>query len=113
MVMHPGELDPDARRIAEDALSENPVQSTSALAASAQAVCIFRQLERALEAVGSSLPEVLKISVHLRDMRDFAAVQAVARRVFGDSPPALALMAVDDLPLPEARLQIEAFAAAT
>jgi enamine deaminase RidA (YjgF/YER057c/UK114 family) len=113
MVLHPNELDAEDRSVAEDALREHAPQSTSEVVAAAQAVSVFGQLERALKATGSSLAETLKISVHLREMRDFTVVGAVARRIFGDNPPALAVMAVDDLPLPQARLQVEAFAAAS
>jgi enamine deaminase RidA (YjgF/YER057c/UK114 family) len=111
MVLRASDLGVEDQRIVEAVLREKAHGSSSEVAAAAQAMSIFRQLGRTLEAAGSSLSETLKIIVHLREMRDFPVVEAVAKRAFGDKPPALAVMAVEDLPLPKARLQVEAFAA--
>jgi enamine deaminase RidA (YjgF/YER057c/UK114 family) len=112
IVLTPGDLAAADRATAERALAAHPPLSASEVAAAAQAASIFRQLDSVLASLGSSLADTLKITVHLREMRDFPVVQEVARMFFADNPPALAVVAVNDLPLPEERLQVEAVAAA-
>ncbi len=41
-----------------------------------------------LEAAGSSLQEVVKVTVYLKDMKDFKRMDAAYSRVFGESRPA-------------------------
>ena len=45
-------------------------------------------LKYVLEAAGTSLENALKTTVYLRDMADFAAVNAVYSEFFGANPPA-------------------------
>jgi 2-iminobutanoate/2-iminopropanoate deaminase len=51
-----------------------------------------------LEAAGSSLDAVVKTTVFLRDMNDFAAMNAVYGEFFGTNPPARSTIAVAGLP---------------
>ena len=63
-----------------------------------------------LEGCGSSLADVVKTTVFLTDVQDFAAMNAVYAEVFGDSKPARTTIAVAALPLPGAKVEIEAIA---
>jgi enamine deaminase RidA (YjgF/YER057c/UK114 family) len=86
------------------------VQTHQQLAAAAQTQCILEQLGLVLESLDSALSSLLKITVYLRDFTDFPFVRRVLLGALGDDPPAITALAVHDLPLKEARLQIEAVA---
>ena len=62
-----------------------------------------------LEAGGSGLVQVVKTTVFLVDMADFAAMNEVYARAFGDHRPARSTVAVAALPR-GARVEIEAVA---
>ena len=67
--------------------------------AATQADGAIRNLQAVLEAAGSSLDKVLKCTVFIVDMGEFAAVNEVYGRYFsGDSPPARATVEVSGLP---------------
>lgn len=77
---------------------------------------VAEQTRRALEnlaavlaAAGSSMAAVLKTTVFLTDMADFAAMNAVYAEYFGADPPARSTVAVAGLPL-GARVEVEAVA---
>jgi 2-iminobutanoate/2-iminopropanoate deaminase len=63
-----------------------------------------------LESAGANLSQVVKTTVFLVDMADFAAMNEVYARVFGDHRPARSTVAVAALPR-GARVEIEAVAA--
>jgi 2-iminobutanoate/2-iminopropanoate deaminase len=63
-----------------------------------------------LEAAGSSLDRVVKTTVFLQDMADFAAMNEVYAQQFGDRPPARSTVAVAGLPRADALVEIEAIA---
>ncbi len=63
-----------------------------------------------LEAAGSGLDLVVKTTVFLADMNDFAAMNEVYREFFGKVPPARSAFQVGRLPR-EAKVEIEAIAA--
>jgi 2-iminobutanoate/2-iminopropanoate deaminase len=69
----------------------------------------LRNLAAVLEAAGSDMSHVLKTTVFLADMNDFAAMNEVYRRHFKDSPPARSTVQVARLPR-DARIEIEAVA---
>ncbi len=70
----------------------------------------LRNLTAVLEAGGASTSTVLRCTVYLVDMADFAAVNEVYARTFGgDTPPARACVAVASLPK-GARVEIDAIA---
>jgi 2-iminobutanoate/2-iminopropanoate deaminase len=78
-----------------------------------------RQTERALEnlkaileAAGASLGSVVKTTVFLKDMNEFAAMNAVYGTYFRDVPPARSTIEVARLPK-DARVEIEAIAIVT
>lgn len=75
----------------------------------AQTEQVFRNLEAVLVAGGASLASVVKATVFLKDMNDFAAFNAVYAQRFGDARPARSTVEVARLPL-DALVEIEAIA---
>ena len=71
---------------------------------------VFRNLEAILKAAGTDLSHVLRCGVFLIDMREFAAMNAVYARVFGDHRPARTTVAVSSLPHAGLRVEIDAVA---
>lgn len=59
---------------------------------------VMNNLKAVLEAAGSSLDKVLKTTVYLADMNDFAEMNQVYGRFFGQSPPARSTVEVSRLP---------------
>ena len=64
----------------------------------AQASQALANLAAVLSAAGSDLSLVMKTTLYLIDMNDFAAVNEIYARVFGDARPARATVAVCALP---------------
>lgn len=71
---------------------------------------VFRNLGAILTEAGSSLGQVIKTTVYLVDMNDFAAMNEVYARYFGDHRPARSTVAVQGLPK-GVKVEIEAVAA--
>jgi 2-iminobutanoate/2-iminopropanoate deaminase len=76
-----------------------------------QTARVMENLKGIVEAAGSSMGEVVKTSVFLADMNDFAAMNEVYGRYFASSPPARATVQVSRLPK-DVRLEIELIALA-
>jgi len=76
-----------------------------------QAVQVFKNLEAVLVEAGSSLENVLKTTLFLADMADFALVNEVYAEAFGLHKPARSAVAVKTLPR-NARVEIEVIALA-
>lgn len=72
---------------------------------------VMRNLEAVLQAAGTSLDLVVKTTVFLADMNDFAAMNEVYGRYFEVEPPARATVQAARLPR-DARVEIEAIAVA-
>jgi 2-iminobutanoate/2-iminopropanoate deaminase len=70
---------------------------------------VLRNLAAILEAAGSSLDNLLKTTVFLLDLTDFAAMNEVYARHVGDRPPARSTVGISQLPS-GARVEIEAIA---
>jgi 2-iminobutanoate/2-iminopropanoate deaminase len=70
---------------------------------------VLRNLQAILEAAGASLGAVVKTTVFLADMNEFAAMNAVYAEAFGDHRPARSTVQVARLPR-DARVEIEAVA---
>ena len=66
--------------------------------------------QQRLFAVLENLCSQALLEAYLRDMADFPVVRRVLLTQLGDDPPAITVLAVDDLPLKFARLQVEAVA---
>lgn len=64
----------------------------------AQTDQVLNNLGHVLEAAGAGLDTVVKTTVFLADMNDFAAMNEVYARHFGDHRPARAAVAARDLP---------------
>ena len=90
-------LDPSSMQIVEGDVA---VQTERALA----------NLAAVLAAAGASWDSVVKTTVFIRDMADFAAVNTVYARVMGDARPARSTVAVAGLPR-DVRVEIELVAA--
>jgi 2-iminobutanoate/2-iminopropanoate deaminase len=76
---------------------------------SAETERVLRNLEAVLRAGAASLGDVVKTTVFLTDMADFAAMNEVYARHFLDARPSRTTVAVRELPL-GARVEIEAWA---
>jgi len=70
---------------------------------------VFKNLAAVLEASGSSLDQVVKTTVFLADMKEFAVMNDVYGRFFSSAPPARATVAAAGLPR-DVRVEIEAVA---
>ena len=75
----------------------------------AQAERSMRNLAAVLEAAGLTMADVVKTTIFLVDMADFAAVNAVYGRFMPDPPPARSTVAVAALPK-SGLVEIEAIA---
>lgn len=89
-------LDPATGQLVEDEIT---VQTDRAL----------RNLQAILEAAGGGLQHVVKTTVFLKDMGEFAAMNKVYATYFGEEPPARSAVQAAALPL-GARIEIEAVA---
>ena len=70
---------------------------------------VFANLRAILEAAGSSLDRLVKTTVYLADLDDFAGMNEVYARHVGERPPARSTFQVAALPS-GARVEIEAVA---
>ncbi len=77
-----------------------------------QAVTVLENLKAVLEEAGSSLDDVIKTTIFLADMNDFATVNMVYEKVFGTHKPARSTVAVKTLPK-NALVEIDAVALVT
>ena len=59
---------------------------------------VLTNLRNVLEASGSSLGDVIKTTVFLRDMADFAKMNSIYAEFFDQNPPARSTVAVAGLP---------------
>jgi 2-iminobutanoate/2-iminopropanoate deaminase len=64
----------------------------------AQTERVLRNLSGILQAAGSALDQVVRSTVFLKNMGDFAAMNAVYGRYFGAAPPARSTVEVARLP---------------
>jgi 2-iminobutanoate/2-iminopropanoate deaminase len=72
---------------------------------------VMRNLAAVLEAAGSHLDRVVKTTVFLADMNEFAAMNEVYGSFFGDVPPARSTVEVKRLPR-DVRVEIDVIALA-
>ncbi|HEX7117368.1 MAG TPA: RidA family protein [Longimicrobiales bacterium] len=70
---------------------------------------VMENIKAVLEAAGASLSSVVKTTVFLKDMNDFAAMNEVYGRYFGDHKPARSTVEVARLPK-DVRVEIETVA---
>lgn len=93
-------------QIPMDPATQQPVDGDVAV----QTERVLENLKGVLEAAGSSMGDVLKTTVFLTDLNDFAAMNEVYGRYFTTVPPARSTVEVSKLP-GGARVEIEAIAA--
>jgi 2-iminobutanoate/2-iminopropanoate deaminase len=91
-------LRPDHAEIVGDTVAEQTEQ-------------VFANLRAILEEAGSGLDRIVKTTVYLADLGDFAGMNEVYARHVGEKPPARATMEVAALPS-GAKVEIEAIALA-
>ncbi|MDP9231574.1 MAG: RidA family protein [Actinomycetota bacterium] len=91
-------LRPDHAEIVGDSIEEQTEQ-------------VFANLRAILEAAGSGLERLVKTTVYLTDLGDFAGMNEVYARHVGEVPPARATIEVSALPS-GAKVEIEAVAMA-
>jgi 2-iminobutanoate/2-iminopropanoate deaminase len=89
-------LRPDHAEIVGDSIGEQTEQ-------------VFANLRAILEAAGSGLDRIVKTTVYLADLGDFAGMNEVYARHVGDVPPARATVEIAALPS-GAKVEIEAVA---
>ncbi|MGA9771276.1 MAG: RidA family protein [Blastocatellia bacterium] len=89
-------LDPQTMQIIEGGIRE-------------QTERVMNNLQSVLEAAGSSFDRVVKTTVFLADLNDFADMNEVYGRFFGDAPPARSTVEVARLPR-DVRVEIDAIA---
>jgi 2-iminobutanoate/2-iminopropanoate deaminase len=70
---------------------------------------VLDNLAAVLQAAGSSLPRVVKTTIFLADMNDFATVNTIYAEYFDSEPPARSTVEVARLPR-DVRVEIEAIA---
>jgi len=75
----------------------------------AQTTQVLENLKAVLEAAGTTLENVVKTTIFLADMNDFAAVNEVYGSYFVSNPPARATVQVSRLPK-DVKVEIEATA---
>jgi 2-iminobutanoate/2-iminopropanoate deaminase len=91
-------LRPDHAEIVGDSIEEQTEQ-------------VFANLRAILEEAGSGLDRLVKTTVYLADLGDFAGMNEIYARHVGDKPPARATIEVSALPS-GAKVEIEAIALA-
>ncbi|HEY0686610.1 MAG TPA: RidA family protein [Steroidobacter sp.] len=77
----------------------------------AQGEQAFANLRRALEAGGSSLRDVIKVTIFVTDMSNFEQVVELRRKFFSEPYPADTIAEIKALYDPAALIEIEAIAA--
>jgi 2-iminobutanoate/2-iminopropanoate deaminase len=77
----------------------------------AQTEQVFDNLQAILEEAGSGLDRIVKTTVFLTDLGDFAGMNEVYARRVGEPPPARATVEISNLPS-GAKVEIEAIALA-
>lgn len=75
-----------------------------------EARLVLKNLSAVLEAAGSGLDRALKVTVFLKDLGDFAAVNEVYAEAFGEHRPARACVQAARLPR-DVRVEIDCIAA--
>ena len=75
-----------------------------------QANQTFRNLQATLKAAGSSLDQVVKVTIYMTDMSHFPTVMELRQKWFSHPYPADTIVEVKSLALPELMIEIEAIA---
>ena len=76
----------------------------------AQAAQTFSNLAAVLEAGGSDLSKVVKVTIFLKDMGNFGKIVGLREKYFTPPYPADTIVEITSLALPELEIEIEAIA---
>jgi 2-iminobutanoate/2-iminopropanoate deaminase len=71
---------------------------------------VLSNIQRILEGCGATMTDVVRCGVFLTDVKDFAAMNEVYAEFFGEAKPARTTIGVAALPLPGAKVEIDAVA---
>jgi len=71
---------------------------------------VLKNIEGNLAACGCTMADVVRCTVYLTNIGDFAGMNAVYAEAFGDAKPARTTIGVAALPLPGAKIEIDAIA---
>jgi 2-iminobutanoate/2-iminopropanoate deaminase len=71
---------------------------------------VLNNIKRILEGCGATMADVVKCGVFLADVKDFAGMNEVYAEFFGEAKPARTTIGVGALPLPGAKVEIDAVA---
>ena len=71
---------------------------------------VLNNITRLLDVCGATRADVVKCQVYLSDVKDFAAMNEVYTEFFGEAKPARTTIGVGALPLPGAKVEIDAIA---
>ena len=71
---------------------------------------VLTNIQKILEGAGASMSQVVRCGVFLVDAADFKPMNAVYTEFFGEVKPARTTIIVAALPLPNARIEIDAVA---
>jgi len=91
-----GGVDPATGKFVEGGIEEQTKQT-------------LKNIEAILKAAGSSLDDVVKVSVFLKDVRDFHAMNKVFAEFFKEPPPARTTVGVEFV-VPEMLIEIDVIA---
>lgn len=75
-----------------------PETGELAVGVEAQAEQSIKNIETVLKAAGCTLKDVVKTTVFLADMKDFAAINAIYAKYFNENPPARSCIQAAALP---------------
>ena len=70
---------------------------------------VLKNIKAILEAGGSSLEDVVKVTIYLQDIKDFVLVNNIYSKYFGENLPARSCVEVSKLPK-DAKIEIETIA---
>lgn len=76
----------------------------------AQTHQVCQNIRSAVEAVGGTLADVVRLDVYVRNMEDFDAIHAVRRQYFTDHPPSSTMIEVADFVKKDYLVEISAIA---
>ncbi len=79
----------------------------------AQAEQTFRNIESVLDAAGSSLSKIYKVTIYLTDMGNFPKIMELRQHWFSKPYPADTIVEVKSLALPELMIEIDVQALVT
>lgn len=88
----------------------DPATGTLPEGVEAQTEQVMKNIETILKAAGTDLKHVLRCGVFLIDMREFAQMNAVYAKAFGDHRPARTTVAAAALPGEGLRVEIDCIA---